>query len=180
MAPRPAWLLAGLLTLGACGSHEAGPRAGGYVGDSVPLDCVPFARTLSGIRLSGDAADWWREADGRYARGLSPAIGSVLVFRRSGRLPDGHVAVVSQILGPRQVLVTQANWVHHRITEDQPVVDVSAANDWSLVRVWWPPIGQMGNGEYATYGFIRSNRPTSHDALMAATPRAIRLAEAGG
>ena len=176
--PHPVWLLAGLLALAACASREAGPRAGGYVGESVPLDCVPFARSLSGIRLTGDAADWWREADGRYARNLSPAIGSVLVFRRSGRLPHGHVAVVSQVLGRREVLVTQANWVHHRVTEDQPVIDISAANDWSSVRVWWPPSGEMGGGEYATFGFIRADRPTSHDALMAATPRAIRLAEA--
>lgn len=178
--PHPAWLLAGLLALTACGSHEAAPRAGGYLGDSVPLDCVPFARALSGIRLTGDAADWWSEADGRYARAGVPSVGGVLVFRRSGRLPNGHVAVVSQVLGRREVLVTQANWVHHRITEDQPVIDVSAANDWSLVRVWWPPSSQMGVGEYATYGFIRAVRPTSHDALMAATPRAVRLAAAGG
>ncbi len=174
----PAWLLIGLLALAACGSREAGPRAGDYVGGTVPLDCVPFARALSGIHLSGDAADWWREADGRYARATAPSVGSVLVLRRSGRLPYGHVAVVSQVLGRREVLVTQANWVHHRVTEDQPVIDVSRANDWSEVRVWWPPAGQMGATDYAAFGFIRPNRPTSHDALMAATPGAIRLAAA--
>ena len=54
-----------------------------------------------------------------------PSIGSVLAFRRSNRLPSGHVAVVSQVMGRRQILVTQANWVHHRVSEDQPVIDVS-------------------------------------------------------
>ena len=100
----------------------------------------------------------------------------MLVLRRSGRLPSGHVAVVSQVMGRRQILVTQANWVHHRVSEDQPVIDVSAANDWSMVRVWWPPTGEMGVTDYPAYGFIRADRPATHDQLIAATPRAIRLA----
>jgi hypothetical protein len=169
-------LLLGLPALSACGSGTATSRAGDYVGGPVSLDCAPFARALSGIRLSGAAADWWWEADGRYARGTTPSVGSVLVLHRSDRLPSGHVAVVSQILGDREILVTQANWVHHRVSEDQAVIDFSAANDWSLIRVWWPPSGQMGTTEYAAYGFIRPDRPASHDQLMTATPRAIRLA----
>lgn len=168
-------LLLLLLSLAACGSR--GPRAGDYIGGSVPVECAPFARELSGVRLSGAAADWWWQASGRYARTETPAVGSVLVFRRSGRLPSGHVAVVSRILGRREILVTQANWVHHRVSQDQPVIDVSSANDWSLVRVWWPPVGEMGTGDYPTFGFIRSNRPASHDELIANTSRAIRLAE---
>jgi len=168
-----------LLALAACGSSgpDRGARVGDYIGGSVALECAPFARALSGVRLWGDAADWWPEADGRYARSGTPSVGSVMVLRRSGRLPDGHVAVVSQVVGKREILVTQANWVHHRVTEDQPVIDVSAGNDWSMVRVWWPPVGQMGVSEYPAYGFIRAERPTSHDQLIAATPRAIRLAE---
>jgi CHAP domain len=162
-----------LLALAACASR--GP-AGDYVGGSVPLDCVPFARALSGVRLTGAAADWWWQADGRYDRDNAPSIGSVLVLRRSGRLPSGHVAVVSQVLGARQILVTQANWVHSRVSLDQPVIDVSAANDWSIVRVWWPPSGGMGITDYPAYGFIRADRPMTHDEVVAATPRAIRLA----
>ena len=179
MRPRlhPAWLLAILLALAACASREpAGPHAGDYVGGSVPFDCVPFARALSGIPLSGDAADWWQQADGRYRRATAPSVGSVLVFSRSARLPSGHVAVVSQILGRREISVTQANWVHHRVTEDQPVIDVSPRNDWTRVRVWWPPSGQMGITDYPVYGFIRPARPSSHEQLVAATSRAIRLA----
>src|ERR1700722_4591307 len=165
-----------LLTLAACGASGPGGN-GDYVGGSVAVECAPFARALSGVRLSGDAADWWDEADGQYSRSLAPEVGSVLVLRRSGRLPSGHVAVVSQVLGQREILVTQANWVHHRVSEDQPVIDVSAANDWTLVRIWWPPVAQMGVSEYAAFGFIRSDRPASHDQLIATTPRAIRLAE---
>ncbi len=109
-----------------------------------------------------------------------PEVGSVLVFRRSARLPSGHVAVVSQVLSRRQIMVTQANWVHHRVTADQPVVDVSPDGDWSAVRVWWPPNGQIGTTDYATFGFIRPDYPIGHDRLIATTPGAIRVAENGG
>ncbi len=170
------WLLAALLALSACSSGGSGPRAGDYVGGPVALDCVPFARVLSGVRLRGAAADWWSEAEGRYARSDTPVVGSVLVFRRTGRLPSGHLAVVSRVLGRREILVTQANWVRHRVSEDQPVIDISAGNDWSEVRVWWPPSGAMGVSDYPTYGFIRPDRPASHDQLIAETPRAIRIA----
>ena len=167
-----------LLALSACGSRspETGSRVGDYIGGSVRVECAPFARALTGIHLSGAAADWWWQADGRYDRGNTPSVGSVLVLRRSGRLPSGHVAVVSQVLGRRQILVTQANWVHHRVSEDQPVIDVSEENDWSMVRVWWPPTGEMGVTDYPAHGFIRADRPATHDQLIAATPRAIRLA----
>jgi hypothetical protein len=174
MLSRWALPLLGLLALPACATR--GLQTGDYVGDSVALDCAPFARELSGIRLSGPAADWWLQADGRYGRSSAPTIGSVLVIRRSTRVPNGHVAVVSRVLGRREILVTQANWVRHRVSADQPVLDVSPANDWSMVRIWWPPTGGMGVTEYAAYGFIRSDRPASHDQLLAATPRAIRLA----
>ena len=172
------WLLAAVLGLSACASSGSGARTGNYVGGSVPVDCVPFARALSGVQLRGDAADWWQAADGRYRRSSSPSVGSVLVLQRSSRLPDGHVAVVSGVLGGREILVTQANWVHHRVTTDQPVIDISSGNDWSEIRVWWPPSGQMGITDYAAYGFIRPDRPASHDQLIAATPRAIQVAEA--
>ncbi|HTI80553.1 MAG TPA: CHAP domain-containing protein [Acetobacteraceae bacterium] len=170
------WPISLVLALAACGSGGGG-RLGDYVGGTVPVECAPFARALSGVQLRGEAADWWNQAGERYSRGGTPSVGSVLVLRRSGRLPSGHVAVVSQVIGRREILVTQANWVHHRVSEDQPVIDVSAGNDWSLVRIWWPPAGQMGTREYAAFGFIRPNRPSSHDQLAAETPRAIRLAE---
>jgi hypothetical protein len=163
------------LPLAACGS---GGRAGS-LGVAAPVECAPFARALSGVALSGAAADWWRLADGRYARSQQPSVGSVLVFRRSGRLPDGHVAVVSRVDSERRILVAQANWVHHRVTEDQPVIDVSDRGDWSVVRVWWPPAGQMGTSAYPTFGFIRPEHPFGHDQIVAATPGAVQTAERG-
>ena len=116
------------LFLAACGSSHPLADAGKYVGGTVPLECAPFARALTGVALRGDAASWWDAAAGRYDRGHAPRVGSVLVLTRSSRLPYGHVAVVSHLLERRKILVTQANWVHHRVTEDQAVIDVSPAN----------------------------------------------------
>ncbi|MBW4093025.1 MAG: CHAP domain-containing protein [Proteobacteria bacterium] len=154
--------------------------AGAYLGGPVRLACVPFARALSGVRLRGDAATWWDAADGRYARSHAPAAGSVLVFRATSRLPEGHLAVVTEVLGPRTVLVADANWVPHRVTQDQPVIDVSPANDWSLVRVYWPPAGEMGITDYPTLGFIRPDRPPAPGTLDARAPAALRIALDGG
>jgi hypothetical protein len=176
--PAVSWLFA-LFALSACGSggSSGGARLGDYVGGTVPVECAPFARALTGVRLTGAADDWWAEAAGRYQRTSTPAVGAIMVLRRSDRLPYGHVSVVTRVVSARQVLVTQANWVHHRISQDQPVVDVSPGNDWSEVRVWWPPVDQMGITDYAVRGFILPARPASHDALIAATPSAIRLAQ---
>lgn len=166
--------------LSACGSSSGGGSAYGVaMGGStrVPgISCAPFARELSGIALYGDAADWWPQASGRYARAEQPVLGSVLVFRRTGRLNYGHVSVVSRILGARQVQVTQANWVPGEVDRDQLVVDVSANNDWSAVRVWYPPVNKLGIHRYPTYGFILPSRPATHDELLRATGPAARYA----
>ena len=138
------------LSVAACGSTSGR----GLHGTSSSVECAPYARQLTGIRLYGDAASWWDQADGRYNKGSAPVTGGVLVFRRSGRLPYGHVSVVHRQVSAREITVDQANWVHHRVTAGEPVVDVSAANDWSRVRVWWDPVGALGTSSYATYGFI--------------------------
>ena len=149
-------------------SHRGGPRIAG-------ITCAPFARELSGIALYGDAGDWWESAAGRYRRATEPQVGSVLVLRRQGRLASGHVSVVSRLLAARQIEVIQANWVAGELDLDQLVVDVSADNDWSLVRVWWPPSGQLGTHEYESFGFIRAPAPVTHDQLFRAAPVAARL-----
>ncbi len=150
----------------ACAGGPAS-RAGSSSGPA--LECVPYAREVSGIQLYGDAASWWDAAAGRYDRGAAPSPGAVLVFRRSARLPHGHVSVVvSTRDGPREVTVTQANWVHGRIARSEPVVDVSPGNDWTAVRVWWAPSGALGTTTYPTFGFIApSAHPGSHLDVVA-------------
>lgn len=139
----------GLLTLlCACASPYA------RYGTATPLTCVPYARATSGIALSGDAYTWWDEAAGRYPRVQAPAPGAVLVFKPHGSMTSGHLAVVTALNSSRQIEVTQSNWLPHRIEHDQPIIDVSADNDWTEVRVWYEPAHGMGRTIYPTYGFI--------------------------
>jgi len=123
-------------------------------GTPTHLTCVPYAREVSGIQLSGDAWQWWDEAAGRYPRSHVPQPGAVLVFAPHGSMASGHLAVVTSILDARRIEVTQSNWLPYRIEHDQPVIDVSAANDWSAVRVWYEPVRAIGATVYPTYGFI--------------------------
>ncbi len=140
-----------VLLLSACGG---GQRIVLRPESATHLECVPFARDVSGVQLYGDAATWWDQAAGRYPRSHTPEPGAVLVFSRSGRLPHGHVSVVSRVISDREITVTHANWVRHRIGREEPVTDVSASGDWSAVRVWWAPTGAMGTGAYAASGFV--------------------------
>jgi surface antigen len=117
------------------------------------LQCVPYAREVSHIDLSGDAFLWWAEASGRYARGSTPSEGAVLTFRSIRRMPLGHVAVVTSVIDSRTILVTQANWIRGTITNDVTVADVSPNNDWSEVQVELGDGAKMGS-PYPTYGFI--------------------------
>ena len=139
--------------LSACSSQRPALHAG-TASAAASGECPPVARQVTGLQLFGDAADWWDAAAGRYARTAEPSPGAVLVFPRSPRLPHGHVSVVTGLRSAREITVTQANWVHNRITRNEPVVDVSSANDWTAVRVWWDPAGQLGSATYPAYGFI--------------------------
>jgi surface antigen len=141
--------------------HGWGSGADGLYSSAVYhgwMECVPYARQVSGIDLKGDAYLWWGEAAGRYERGSMPAPGSVLNFRSNGRMRLGHVAVVTEVVNQREIMVTQANWggpgfVRGGISRDIAVVDVSPANDWTAVRVALGHSSHYGS-VYPTYGFI--------------------------
>jgi hypothetical protein len=125
---------------------------------SPPLECVPYARLVSGIEIYGDAWTWWGSASGRYARGSRPRPLSVLVLSRTGRLRLGHLAVVTDVVGPREIRVTHANWgwdrrTRHRVYQNMPVIDVSTDNSWQAVRFWNAESGVFGR-VYPAYGFI--------------------------
>ena len=156
-------LLLASFVLAGCGGNSA--RIGTNSASS--MECAPFARQVTGLQLYGDAASWWEQAEGLYTRSSEPAEGGVLVFARSPRLSSGHVSVVARQVSSREILVTQANWVHHRITRNEPVLDVSPGNDWSQVRVWWAPANVMGSTIYPIHGFIAPARRRSHDDPMA-------------
>ncbi len=123
------------------------------------LQCVPYAREVSHVALTGNAFLWWAEASGRYARGNVPVEGAVMNFRAIGRMPLGHVAVVTSVIDNRTILVTQANWIRGTITNDVTIEDVSDKNDWSLVEVELGDSSKWG-APYPVYGFIY-NQPAT-------------------
>jgi hypothetical protein len=68
------------------------------------------------------------------------------------------VAVVRNVLGPREINVTHSNWgstksSRHIIYDSMRVEDVSVAGDWSQVRFWNNDKNVMGF-PYEAYGFI--------------------------
>ena len=127
------------------------------------LQCVPYARQVSGIRIFGDAHTWWDQAAGHYARGTRPKVGAVMSFRPYGNMRLGHVAAVSRVINARTVLLRHANWSliggrRGQIEDDVRAIDVSDANDWSEVRVWFAPIEALGTTHWPLNGFIYPDR----------------------
>lgn len=117
--------------------------------------CVTYARSVSDIEIRGNAHTWWASAEGVYARGAAPAAGAVMVLRPHGRMRLGHVAMVREIVDSRHVRLNHANWSRRGMVESNVLAeDVSPNNDWSLVKIWHSPTGQLGLTEYPVYGFI--------------------------
>ena len=152
-----------LFRSGACGTTRdassalphpdfASPKV---VEQSSPLQCVPYARSESGVQIYGDAATWWGQAQGRYPRSNIPTEGAVLVINSVGDDGRGHVAVVRRIVSAREIVVDHANWLNRgEVDLDSPVIDISPHNDWSQVRVWFTPEGHYGGRAYSARGFI--------------------------
>lgn len=143
--------------------------------------CAPYARTISGIAIHGNANTWWDQAAGRYARGHAPKVGAVLAFASTSRMRLGHVAMVSEVVGEREVLLTHANWSRRGgIERDVRAIDISPNGDWSMVKVWYGPQGDLGSSSYPTSGFIYADHaqpgayetPVDRPARPAAPPAA--------
>jgi surface antigen len=137
-------------------------------GFSGGISCVPYARAVTGMDVSGNGRDWWHGAAGRYARGHRPQEGSVLAFPGSGGMRMGHVAVVSRVVHPRLIEIDHANWGgpgirRGTVMRDVRVVDVSPDNSWTRVRVQVGWDRETFGREYPTYGFIH-NRPVMASA----------------
>jgi surface antigen len=130
------------------------------------LQCVPYARALTGVEIRGDAHTWWGQAEGRYQRGTKPKVGAVMAFIPHGNMRLGHVAAVRKVIDSRTLLISHANWstidgIRGHIEEDVRVIDVSQDNDWSRVRVWYSPNDALGGTEWPLHGFIYPDRVRS-------------------
>ncbi|WP_247874513.1 CHAP domain-containing protein [Azospirillum sp. TSH20] len=128
-------------------------------------------RSISDFTIRGDAWTWWDHAAGQYDREHRPAVGSVLVFKRTGHMRRGHVSLVSAVIDRRTIEVDHSWLDGDGLRRGMRVVDVSRNNDWSSVRVWHEPTDQLGLRVYAAYGFIM---PEGEEA-----PRSGRMLDAG-
>jgi surface antigen len=116
-------------------------------------NCALYARAETGVALFGSAGGWWDEADGRYQRGRAPEVGAILVFKRTSRIPSGHVAIVTKLVSANEILVDHANWYRGRVNHGMSVIDTSPGHDWTSVAVVDLGSGKPGR-DYPTYGFI--------------------------
>jgi hypothetical protein len=130
------------------------------------LQCVPYARALTGVEIRGDAHTWWGQAEGRYERGYMPKVGAVMALPPHGNMRLGHVAAVRRIIDNRTILISHANWstiggIRGHIENDVLAVDASEANDWSRVKIWYTPNAALGGTEWPVHGFIYPKRTRS-------------------
>jgi surface antigen len=120
---------------------------------AIGTECVPYARQRSGIGIMGDAYTWWETAAGRYQRGSLPLAGAVLVLRKTDRLRRGHLAVVTAVVGQREIRVDHANWQPDALITGMAVIDVSPKNDWTQLR-FWNKDARMWGSIYPAAGFV--------------------------
>jgi surface antigen len=139
------------------------------------MQCAPYAREHSKIKIYGDAYTWWDQASGKYPRGSAPEKGSILVLHNYAGAERGHLAVVRTLVSSREIRVDHANWLNDgSIYVNNPVLDVSSANDWSQVRVFNLQTGNWGVRVYPVRGFIGSDRDIGDD------PKPDLVASLGG
>jgi hypothetical protein len=153
----------------------------GYEGDHTPstvegtaLQCVPYARDHSGVNIHGDAYTWWDKAAGLYARGNAPLLGSVMVLNGYAGRHRAHVAVVRRIVTEREIDIDHANWLDDgAVYVNDPVIDVSADNDWTQVKVWNIRTGSWGSKIYRVQGFIGPGPASANPVVAAYHPPAL-------
>ena len=151
----------------------------GFAETAAAQYCVRYVRSLTDFEVRGDAWAWWPNAEGLYPRGHTPIEGSVMVFSRSRGMPLGHVSTVTAIVDSRTVLVDHS-FGGPVLWRDMPIIDTSANNDWSQVRVWHGPTNQLGSTDFPISGFIYPadyTPPAQSVAASAVTPteRAIQM-----
>ena len=103
-------------------------------------------------------------------------------------MPYGHVAVIKKVVDSRHIILNHANWSRPGMIETQALAeDVSAAGDWSDVRVWYGPTQSLGTRVNPAFGFIYgpgeqdSAAPSTNDIASADDTKAhVTLVSAQG
>lgn len=115
---------------------------------SYAIQCVPYARMITGIMIYGDAHTWWSQAPGLgYTRGDDPEIKAVISFPIQSGMPVGHVGVVRSIVSSNKIKIDHANMpADGQVRTGVEVIDVSG--NWTRVKVGG------GSTEWNINGFI--------------------------
>ncbi len=148
-------VLSGLLLSGCATPDKAPLPQSMETGQYERIECARYARIHSDVKIYGDANAWWDLAGGRYARTDKPSIGSVIVLHDYASSTHGHVAIVKKTVNSRELRVDHANWLNDgAIYLNNPVLDISKNNDWSVVKFWNIRAGAWGRNVYPVKGFI--------------------------
>lgn len=141
-------------------THTAAVTPGTRVDTSgTLLQCVPYARSQSGVAIYGDAFTWWDKSKGVYVHGKEPRLRAVMMLTGYAGPNRAHLAVVSSMVSSREIRIDHANWFNDgSVYRDDPVRDVSADNDWSEVRIWNIRSKSWGTRTYLVRGFIGPSR----------------------
>lgn len=135
-------------------SHTPTPQPEG-------IQCAPYAREHSKVRIFGDASTWWDKAKGRYARRDYPTPGAIMVLYQYAGPARAHVAVIRRITGAHELRIDHANWLNDgKIYLNDPVRDASGDRDWRSVNVFNMQTGHWGSRSYAVQGFIGPDADT--------------------
>lgn len=141
------------------------------------LQCVPYARSVSGVEIRGNAYTWWNQAEGKYQRGHEPRVGAVMAMPSYGSMRNGHVATIAKVISDREVLLNHANWSRPGMIErGVRAIDVSEKGDWSRVRVWHAGSRDLGVTSYPVSGFIY-NDGSVHFADVKAKADGFKLSD---
>ena len=95
---------------------------------------MPYAREHSAIKIFGDAYTWWDKAAGKLCarRGAGKRIAVMVLNGLCRRGPRPCRGGADAWSASREIRVDHANWLDDgSIYVNDPVEDVSAANDWS-------------------------------------------------
>lgn len=118
------------------------------------IECVPYARSRSGIQIFGNADTWWSQAK---TKGSKPYVGSVMSMPKQGATAlasYGHVAFVASVISSTEIIVDHANWdaPQGSIFTGVKVRDISG--NWTRIQIENTPGSGYGSTTYIIDGFV--------------------------
>lgn len=118
------------------------------------IECVPYARSRSGIQIFGNADTWWGQAQ---SKGSKPYAGAVMSMPKQGTTSlsqYGHVAFVASVISSSEIVIDHANWNAPVGTVFTGVRVRDISGNWTRVQIENTPGSGYGSSTYTVDGFI--------------------------